>query len=90
LGLCGYFFSGKAVEPVGRTLQMLRRFVADAGHELNTPITVIEASLQTVEQMRQDNEDPTEVFEVITRASARMRDLAGNLMMLARVESLEQ
>jgi signal transduction histidine kinase len=90
LGLCGYFFSGKAVEPVEQTLQMLRRFVADAGHELNTPITVIEASLQTVEQMRMDQEDPTEVFEVITRASARMRDLSANLMMLARVESLEQ
>jgi signal transduction histidine kinase len=90
LGLCGYFFSGKAVEPVEQTLQMLRRFVADAGHELNTPITVIEASLQTVEQMRLDEEDPSEVFEVITRASARMRDLSANLMMLARVESLEQ
>lgn len=89
LGLCGYFFSGKAVEPVEQTLQMLRRFVADAGHELNTPITVIEASLQTVEQMRLDQEDPTEVFQVITRASARMRDLSANLMMLARVESLE-
>jgi signal transduction histidine kinase len=90
LGISGYFFSGKAVEPLGQTLQMLRRFVADAGHELNTPITVIEASLQTVDQMRQDNEDPSEVFEVITRASARMRDLASNLMLLARVESLEQ
>ena len=90
LGLTGYFFSGKAVEPVSQTLQFLRRFVADAGHELNTPITVIEASLQTVEQMRMDQEDPSEVFEVITRASARMRDLANNLMMLARVESFEQ
>jgi signal transduction histidine kinase len=90
LGLSGYFFSGKAVEPVGQTLQMLRRFTADAGHELNTPITLIEASLQTIEQMRLEKEDPTEVFDVISRASARMRDLAANLMTLARVESLEQ
>jgi two-component system, OmpR family, manganese sensing sensor histidine kinase len=89
LGLCGYVFSGKAVQPVAQTLQLLRRFVADAGHELNTPITVIEASLQTVEEMRRDNEDPSEVLEVISRASARMKDLAGNLMLLARMESPE-
>jgi K+-sensing histidine kinase KdpD len=89
LGFCGYVFSGKAVQPVENTLQMLRRFVADAGHELNTPITVIEASLQTVEEMRRDEEDPSEVLEVIARASARMKDLAGNLMTLARMESPE-
>ena len=89
LGVCGYAFSGKAVQPVGQTLQLLRRFVADAGHELNTPITVIEASLQTVEEMQRDNEDPSEVLEVIARASARMKDLAGNLMLLARMESPE-
>jgi signal transduction histidine kinase len=90
LGLCGYIFSGKAVQPVEDTLKMLRRFVADAGHELNTPISVIEAGLQTVEQMQLAKEDPSEVFEVITRASARLRDLSSNLMLLARVESLEQ
>ncbi|MDR3615341.1 MAG: ATP-binding protein [Candidatus Obscuribacterales bacterium] len=89
LGFFGYVFSGKAVQPVENTLLMLRRFVADAGHELNTPITVIEASLQTVEEMRRDEEDPSEILEVIARASARMKDLAGNLMTLARMESPE-
>jgi signal transduction histidine kinase len=84
----GYFFSAKAVQPVGQTLDLLRRFVADAGHEFNTPITVIEASVQTLEENLKENES-REILEVISRASARMRDLAASLMLLARMENPE-
>jgi signal transduction histidine kinase len=86
--LAGYFFSAKAVQPVGQTLDLLRRFVADAGHEFNTPITVIEASVQTLEENLEENES-REVLDVISRASARMRDLAASLMLLARMENPE-
>jgi len=86
--LAGYFFSAKAVQPVGQTLDLLRRFVADAGHEFNTPITVIEASVQTLEENLKENES-REILEVISRASARMRDLAASLMLLARMENPE-
>jgi signal transduction histidine kinase len=89
VGLIGYFFSAKAVEPVGQTLDLLRRFVADAGHELNTPITVIEASVQTLEQMFKERDMPPDILDVITRASARMKDLSANLMLLARMENPE-
>jgi signal transduction histidine kinase len=87
--LIGYFFSAKAVEPVGQTLDLLRRFVADAGHELNTPITVIEASVETLEEMFKERHMSQDVLEVITRASARMKDLSANLMLLARMENPE-
>jgi len=89
LGVCGYFFSGKAVQPVEQSVQLLRRFVADAGHELNTPITVIEASVETLTDTFEEKRIPTDVLEVIARASARMKDLAANLMLLARMESPE-
>jgi signal transduction histidine kinase len=74
---------------VGQTLDLLRRFVADAGHEFNTPITVIEASVQTLEEMFKEKDMPPDVLDVITRASARMRDLAASLMLLARMENPE-
>jgi signal transduction histidine kinase len=87
--LIGYFFSAKAVEPVGQTMELLRRFVADAGHEFNTPITTIEASVQTLEEMFKERDMPPDVLDMITRASARIRDLAANLMLLARMENPE-
>jgi signal transduction histidine kinase len=133
----GYFFSAKAIQPLGQTLDLLRRFVADAGHEFNTPITVIEASVQTLEHMVQEfrkakaesqpdsfrprpidklagvqapansavGSEPgikgglssaeddarafADVLEGISRASTRMKDLAANLMLLARMENPE-
>jgi signal transduction histidine kinase len=87
--LIGYFFSAKAVEPVGQTMDLLRRFVADAGHEFNTPITTIEASVQTLEEMFKERDMPPDVLDMITRASARIRDLAASLMLLARMENPE-
>jgi signal transduction histidine kinase len=93
----GQFFSATAIKPLGQTLDLLRRFVADAGHEFNTPITVIEASVQTLEQMLQeshthsaaDSRALADVLEGVSRASARMKDLASSLMLLARMENPE-
>lgn len=88
-GTCGWFFSGAAVKPVARSLNVLRRFVADAAHELKTPTTIIEASTQTLETMVGDNEKAQDILEVLARASQRMRKLAEDLVLLARMESPE-
>lgn len=87
--LCGYFFSGRAAKPLEETLTLLRRFVADAGHEFNTPISIIEASVETLEATFKENNISDEVLPVISRASKRMKDLAANLMLLARTERAE-
>jgi len=87
--LGGYFFSGRAAKPLEETLILLRRFVADAGHELNTPISIIEASVETLETTLKDNDIANEILPVISRASKRMKDLAANLMLLAKTERAE-
>ena len=93
----GQFFSATAIKPIGQTLDLLRRFVADAGHEFNTPITVIEASVQTLEEMLKegniasaaDSRSLTDILEGVSRASTRMKDLASSLMLLASMENPE-
>jgi signal transduction histidine kinase len=85
--LTGYFVSVRASKPIVQTMELLRRFVADAGHEFNTPITVIEASIETLNQVFQEKGLSTDVLDVITRASARMKDLAAKLMFLAQMEN---
>jgi signal transduction histidine kinase len=88
-GACGWFFAGKAVQPVARSVQVLRRFVADAAHELKTPATIIEASTQTLEEMRGELGGEQEIIDVLSRASQRLSKLAEDLVLLARMESPE-
>jgi signal transduction histidine kinase len=60
-----------------------RRFVAVAGHELRTPITVIRGHL---ELMGDDPEDRREAVAVATEELDRMARIVDDLLMLATVE----
>lgn len=87
VALAGYIFSGIALRPAEHAMQLLRRFVADAGHELNTPIAIIEASLEALTEILRENNVKEELTEVIAKASARMGELASDLIFLAQVEN---
>jgi signal transduction histidine kinase len=86
LAVAGYFFAGIALRPVDKTVHMLRRFVADAGHELSTPIAIIDASVETMEEVLHEHQIDNSLTEIISKASQRMQELASDLVFLARVE----
>lgn len=86
VSLGGYFFAGQALQPVETTMDLLRRFVADAGHELKTPISIIEACIETLQDMHQKEGLPDTQIQMLRSASARMRGLTADLMFLAKVE----
>ena len=89
VGICGSLFAGNAVKPVEETMELLRQFVADAAHEINTPIAVIEASVQTLEATFEDSQLGSNVLAIISRASGRMKALGQSLIVLSRLESAE-
>lgn len=82
----GYLFAGMALKPVEQTMDLLRRFVADAGHELKTPLSIIEASIETLRALHEQKGIPAEETEMISKASERMKGLTADLMFLAKVE----
>lgn len=86
VSLGGYFFAGQALQPVETTMALLRRFVADAGHELKTPISIIEACIETLQDMHQKEGLPDTQIKMLRSASTRMRGLTADLMFLAKVE----
>jgi signal transduction histidine kinase len=87
VAIAGYLFSGLALRPAEQAMQLTRRFVADAGHELNTPIAIIEASLEALTEILRENNVKEDLTEIIAKASARMSELASDLIFLARVEN---
>ena len=71
-----------AVRPVERAWAEQRQFVADASHELKTPLTVI----LTNAELMQTEPDPQYARSVLTM-SHRMRSLVESLLELARVDN---
>ncbi len=64
-----------------------RRFLADASHELRTPITAILGHVGYLKRRTHPSEQQMESLEVIAREGERMRKLVGDLLELAESES---
>ncbi|NGX39993.1 MAG: Sensor histidine kinase ResE [Chlamydiae bacterium] len=74
-----------------RVLEMGKDFVANASHELRTPITIIKGFAETLHDMPEmSNELLMDVTEKIGRNCTRMENLVSNLLMLADIENLPE
>lgn len=79
--------SNWVVKPAEKAWNEQRQFVADASHELKTPLTVI---MTNAEMLREDNfseEKRRQFSESILTMSKQMRGLTENLLELARVDN---
>ncbi len=73
--LCSWFFSGKIVMPVQEAFERQKRFVADAGHELKTPIAVIGANVDVLSSEIGENRWLTYIKDGNDRMSRLVKDL---------------
>ena len=79
-----WLLSGWAVGPMAKAWDMQRQFVADASHDLKTPLTVILSNSELLKQ-RTDVADAPEL-DRIEAAGRRMKDLVQKMLTLARME----
>ncbi|HEY9716222.1 MAG TPA: HAMP domain-containing sensor histidine kinase [Trichormus sp.] len=89
MGVAGYMFSAFAAKPVEESFHVLRRFMTDAGHELGTPISIIQANAELLEPDVQSNEGMSNRLAVITRSTDRLGSLVHDLILLSKMESPE-
>ena len=86
-----YFFSRWAVKPVEESIRMQNQFVADASHELKTPLTVITANTELLsEQYTGISAEADKWLEHIMQECREMRSLVESLLMLAKNDALTQ
>lgn len=76
-----------AVKPVEKAWQQQRQFVADASHELKTPLTVILTNAELLQAPEYGERDRSRFANSILTMSRQMRGLVENLLDLARVDN---
>lgn len=91
-GVIGVFFISVllarwAVRPVERAWNQQRQFVADASHELKTPLTVILTNAELLRSDEYDERSKGRFTESILTMSRQMRGLVEELLDQARVDN---
>lgn len=64
-----------------------RQFIADAAHQLRTPLTLLDTQVQCARQTVDDAPALTDALDGIRRTSRKMTEMTNQLLLLARAES---
>ena len=92
LGLVAVFIvivviSGKIVRPVSESYEKQKQFISVAGHEIRTPVTIIDAD---AELLAMEIGDGNEWLQDICKQTKRMAVLTDNLLTLSRMDEHRQ
>lgn len=82
--------SGWAVRPVDEAWRRQRQFVADASHELKTPLTVIMTNTELLQSPEYEEADKANYLTGILTMSRQMRRLIEQMLELARTDSVQR
>lgn len=77
--------SKRLVRPIADSYDRQKQFITDAGHEIKTPITIIDADAQLLEFEMGQNEWLQDIQTQVKRLSS----LTSDLIYLARIEELQ-
>ena len=76
-----------AIKPVAKAWDQQRQFVADASHELKTPLAVIMANAELLQSEQTPEADRERFSGNILTVSYQMRSLVENMLEMARVDN---
>ena len=77
--------SGRIVKPFSENYEKQKRFITDAGHELKTPLTIIDADAEILAMDLGENE----WLNDIQGQTRRLSELTNSLILLSRMEEAQ-
>lgn len=76
------FFAEKITRPIAESYEKQKRFITDAGHEIKTPLTIINTNVDLLEMDEPDNE----CISDIRKQTKRLTELTNSLVFLSKME----
>ena len=84
----GYFLAGKTLKPIEESLEEQKRFVADASHELRSPLTALKTSMEVALRDRKMSlPEAKRVIKSNLEDIDSLQSLSNNLLSLANFQS---
>ena len=77
------FLSGRFTRPMAESYEKQKRFITDAGHEIKTPLTIIDAD---AEVLSMDLPENNEWIEDIRAQTRRLAGLTNDLIFLSKMD----
>lgn len=88
--LISMYLASKSIKPVEDAFMSQKRFIADASHELKTPITVILASTNLLKDKNNTRIERDNWVDNIDYEAKRMKSLTDQLLYLAKTENMPE
>jgi two-component system OmpR family sensor kinase len=85
--LAGYALTGAALRPVEVMRRRERRFIADASHELRSPLTMLRTELELMARDEPSGADLQAATASAIEETERLGRLADDLLLLTRADS---
>jgi signal transduction histidine kinase len=85
----GLYMAGRAMRPARESFEKQRAFVADASHELKTPLTLIRADAEMVLYRGHLNQEDRKLVEHALAETDRMGAILSDLLLVARLDAGE-
>jgi len=86
----GWMLARKSVAPVERSMEHMRRFMADAAHELRTPVAVIRSRVDVALEQPRDVAAYGRTLGELREEIERLAALVSDLFTLARADAEER
>lgn len=85
----GYVLVRQSTAPVERSMEQMRRFMADAAHELRTPVTLLRTRAEVALGEERLAERDTQTLRAVGREAERIGAILGDLLTLTRADAGE-
>jgi hypothetical protein len=86
----GFFLVRKSTAPIERSIEFMRRFMADAAHELRTPITILRTRAEVALQQPREAANYVSALQGIEAEARRLGGIVDSLLVLARADAGER